>query len=66
MSDDTQDANHEPGDPAINLDASNLPGRPGIPSPYPPSRADWFDVGGIYEVKDHSAEQRAAIDGGTN
>ena len=49
--DDTQDANHEPGDPAINLDASNLPGRPGIPSPYPPSRADWFDVDGIYEVK---------------
>lgn len=34
MSDDTQDANHEPGDPKINLEAAGLPG---IPSPYPPS-----------------------------
>ena len=51
VSDDTQDANTEPGSPEVNLDASNLPCRPGIPSPYPPSRADWFDVDGIYEVK---------------
>ena len=37
MSDDTQDANTEPGSPEVNLDASNLPCRPGIPSPYPRS-----------------------------
>lgn len=49
VSDDTQDANTEPGSPEVNLDASNLPCRPGIPSPYPPSRADWFNVDDVYE-----------------
>lgn len=37
VSDDTQDAHSEPGNPKVNTDAANLYARPHVSSPYPRS-----------------------------